>query len=144
MVYRNASDKDIESIFALVCELESTTLDLEDFSSVYLDNLEDKNIHYIVAENRNKEIVGFISLHIQKLLHHVGKIGKIQELIISAKERGRGVGKELLKQAKGIALDSGCIQLEVCCNRKRKESHEFYMSQEFKKTHYKFTDKISY
>ena len=139
MVFRSAFENDLKKIFVLMCKLEESILNFKDFNTIYLQNLEDKNVHYIVAEDDKKEIVGFISLHVQKLLHHVGKIGEIQELIVVDKERGRGIGKELIKEAKKLAIEKGCIQLEVCCNRKRKESHSFYMSQKLNKTHYKFT-----
>ncbi len=71
MVFRDAFENDLEKIYTLICELEKSILNFKDFNRVYLDNLEDKNIYYIIAEDEEKEIVGFISLHIQKLLHHV-------------------------------------------------------------------------
>ena len=139
MVFRYAIKNDLKKIYTLICELEKSILNFEDFNRAYIDNLQDKNIYYMVAEDEEKEIVGFISLHIQKLLHHVGNIGEIQELIVLDKARRVGIGKELLKQAKKLAIEKGCIQLEVCCNTKREESHLFYISQKLKKTHYKFT-----
>lgn len=135
---RSALKEDLKEIYNLVCELEGQSVNFQDFEHTYLDNLENKNIYYIVAEDKDK-LVGFISLHIQNLLHHVGKISEIQELIVLDTHRGLGIGKVLFDEVKRISTEMGCIQLEVCCNCKRGKSHSFYLSQNMKKSHYKFT-----
>lgn len=66
---------------------------------------------------RDEDIVGFVSLHIQELLHHAERIGEIQELIVSEKERGIGIGKKLFEKTKEVCQQEGAVQLEVCCNQ---------------------------
>ena len=94
-------------------------------------------IFYLVYEEKD-EVLGFISVHIQRLLHHISNIAEIHELIVDEKVRGRGIGSQLFEKAKYIARKNGCIQLEVCCNQRRKESHKFYEGQGMKNSHYKF------
>lgn len=138
MKLRSALIDDLKNIYTLICKLEESNIDIQEFSQIYLDNLADQNVHYIVAEDKGK-LIGFISLHIQKLLHHVGKISEIQELFVVESYRRLGIGNKLLNEAKQVSLKNGCIQIEVCCDRKRAISHLFYLSQSMKKTHYKFT-----
>ena len=70
MNIRKAKKSDLDSIFSLICELEDNIVDNNQFCTVYINNLSDKKIYYIVAEERGK-VVGFASMHIQLLLHHV-------------------------------------------------------------------------
>lgn len=141
MRLRSAIKDDLKDIYHLICNLEDCNIDFPEFNQIYLENIGNKSIHYVVVEDKDK-IVGFISLHIQKLLHHVGKVSEIQELIVEESYRGLRIGKVLFEEAKRISKESGCIQLEVCCSSKREKSHMFYLSQNMKKTHYKFIDDL--
>jgi PhnO protein len=87
----------------------------------------------------NKKAVGFASLHIQKLLHHTGNIAEIQELIVTKHYQGNGIGKLLFDEIQKVAISKNCLQLEVCCNKKRVDNHIFYELQDMKSNHYKFS-----
>lgn len=138
MHIRKAEMHDLDSIFSLICELEESQISKNHFCAVFLNNLSNKNIHYVVAEQSGK-IVGFISVHIQQLLHHAGSIAEIQELIVTKQYQGSGVGHKLFEEAKNISEDNDCINIEVCCNRMRGKSHAFYEKLGMKKSHFKFT-----
>ena len=127
----------LEAVYELVCELESKNLNKNDFSQIYRDNINNDNIYYLVAVDESG-IIGFASLHIQKLLHHCGKVGEIQEIIISKNQQGTGVGTALFNRIKETAVLNNCVLLEVCCNKIREKSHWFYIKQGMKKSHYKF------
>ncbi len=133
-----AKAEHLEEIYKLMCELEPYQFDKNQFEQIYLSNLQNKNIHYIVAKREDK-IVGFISVHIQCLLHHASNIAEIQELVVSNQHQRTGLGHKLFEKAKDIARENDCLQLEVCCNMSRSESHIFYEVQGFKRSHYKFT-----
>jgi len=125
-------------IYELICELENEFLDKEEFLQIFQSNLNNKNIYYLVALEESS-IIGFASLHIQKLLHHCARIGEIQELIVSKARQGSGVGTELFIHIKEIADKNNCEILEVCCNRRREKSHQFYLKQGMEQSHFKFT-----
>ena len=134
----NAKESNFEAIYELICELENTIIDRPSFYNVYSHNLICSDIHYIIAvEDHN--VVGFASLHIQHLLHHVSKIGELQEIIVHQEKRGLKIGKNLFDSIKKIAIENKCTQLEICCRQTRKESHEFYLKQGAENSHYKFT-----
>lgn len=136
-----ATAQDFNEIFNLMCELEEDILDKEAFATIFKKNLKNENIHYLVAKD-GADIIGFISLYTHDLLHHVSKIAEVQELIVTARFQGQGIGYALLQKAKDIAIDQSCYQLEVCCNMSRTGSHKFYEKQSLAKTHYKFTEKL--
>lgn len=134
---RGAQPADLEQVYRLIVELEQISPEQEVFSAVYNRNLLRGDVCYAVGVEDGC-VVGFISLHIQELLHHSGSIGEIQELIVTEKSRGTGAGRRLMEWACNTAVQHGCLQLEVCCNRARPESHTFYERMGLDRSHYKF------
>lgn len=128
----------LDDVYKLVCVLEGKELDRTAFDRIYMTNLDNHDIYYYVAED-DSGIIGFASLHIQLLLHHTSKVGELQEIIVAGNKRGEGVGKALFDEIKKMAVQNGCSLLEVCCNKKRVESHGFYISQGMDNSHFKFT-----
>ena len=140
--FRKAKSSDVDKVFQLINELEDGKLDKDRFCGVFENNLLDPNINYILAID-NSAIAGFLSLHIQELLHHTGKVAEIQELFIDEEMRGQGIGEKLVNEARRIAAEEQCILIEVSTNIKRERAQKFYEEKaRFRKTHYKFTDKI--
>lgn len=132
-----ATADQIDEIYKLICELEDQQLCKVDFNNSFLSNILNKDVYYFVAIQKGC-IIGFISLHVQCLLHHTSKIAEIQELIVSEQSQAKGVGHMLFEKAKEVAIENNCLQLEVCCNIKRITSHEFYKRQGMANNHYKF------
>lgn len=85
----NARPEHFPQIYSLICELEEAPLDRTKLEAVYLRNLTDPGIHYLVALE-NGEAAGFASVHIQHLLHHGGKIAELQEIVVAESRRGQG------------------------------------------------------
>ncbi len=138
---REAHPQDCQAMYSMISELENEQPDTVEFEKVFAGNLSSPNIHYIVA-TANNEIVGFISLHIQNLLHHTGPAAEIQELFVKSDFRSHGVGKQLIDEARRIALAHGSKIFEVTCNMRREAAHRFYEKNGLEKTHYKFTENI--
>ncbi len=133
-----AGEKEEAAVYALLCQLEGRALDQAAFHEVYLENLENPRVVYLLSLERGT-ISGFCSLHVQPLLHHAGRIAEIQELIVCPSQRGSGAGRALFSAAMQKAREMNCIQLEVCCNLNRALSHHFYAHMGLMKSHYKFT-----
>ncbi len=134
---REAVFEDGEQIHRLIVALEGTAIDIRQFQIIYKANLMNPDIYYVVYEDKCT-VLGFISVHVQKILHHTAAVAEIQELIVDEVVRQCGIGKRLFQNAKEIAVKNGCTQIEVCCNQKRVSSHQFYQSQGMTNHHYKF------
>ena len=65
---------------------------------------------------------------------------ELQEIVVARERRGQGLGGRLFSEAEKTAAAAGCLQLEVCCNRKRTDSHRFYERQGMAASHFKFTE----
>ncbi len=139
---RRAVSGDFEAVFRLICLLEDDTIDRGELSRIYEENLADRDIVYLVAEV-DGVVSGFGSLHIQRLLHHAGPVGEIEELIVSMEARGQGIGGKLFEKLSRIATDRHCLVLEVSSNLERKKAHTFYQRRGLKQTHAKLTKALS-
>lgn len=137
MDIREAKNDDLQAIYELIDELEATHFEFTNFEKGFRFNSNQPNIYYYVAEHLGL-VVGFISIHTQFLLHHNGFIGEIQELIVSEKYRGKGIGQKLIKKAIELAETIGMEQLEVTTNIKRERTHQFYRKNNFIETSKKF------
>ncbi|RZJ67509.1 MAG: GNAT family N-acetyltransferase [Flavobacterium sp.] len=138
MQIRQAQLSDFETVYDFINQLENEIMDSERQRGIFEANLSDPNIVYLLAFSDEKA-VGFVSLHIQKLLHHGGPIGEIQEMFVSSDARSLGVGKQLIDEIKRIAKQKNVLQLEVTSNFKRESAHKFYEREGFSHTHKKFT-----
>ena len=142
MHIRKVEQKDMLTVYEQICLLEDFTFNISEFEKIFIHNMKDINILYYIAESHDGVAIGFISCHIQNLLHHAGKVAEIQELFVKKNNRGQGIGQALVKciEQELIALD--CISFEVTAQNKRIDTHEFYTKMGFNQSHLKFTKKL--
>ncbi len=138
---RHATEHDASVIYKFICILEEIQLNQATFNSIFHQNLTNPFIHYIVAEWAG-EVVGFVSCHVQHLLHHGGKVGEIQELFVRPDVRNQHIGHQLIAALNTLAVENGFINLEVTTNQKRDDTVRFYERESFKQTHFKFVKPI--
>lgn len=135
---RKVENQDLDFVYQSICELENEVLDFEVFKAIFNENISNKNNLYLLAENEN-EGVGFISFHMQNLLHHCGLVGEIQEFFIHQKYRGQGIGKQLIEKIMNYADQNNLKSIEVTTNKRRTENVLIYENLGFGLTHNKFT-----
>jgi PhnO protein len=142
VVIRPASQNDVETVYGFLCDLENTVLDKPQFEQIFRHNLTNPLIHYLIAE-WNGEAVGFVSCHIQHILHHTGKVGEIQELYVSPDHRNQRIGHTLVSALDTLARQQGVVNLEVTTNQQRIDTVRFYEREHFSRTHFKLVKPIS-
>ncbi|WP_166921149.1 GNAT family N-acetyltransferase [Flavobacterium poyangense] len=135
---RKIESQDLGFVYKSICELENEILDFEIFEEIFNENISNPNNVYLIAENE-KEYLGFISFHTQKLLHHCGLVGEIQEFFIDKSCRGQGIGRQLIIKIMLYASQNHLKSIEVATNRKRVENVLIYENLGFDLTHNKFT-----
>ncbi len=90
--------------------------------------LEDKNIHYYIAEVDNF-VVGVASLiTINKLIRGGNRVGLIEDVAVSKSAGSRGVGTMLIERLKDLAVERGCYKVILNCSE---ENIEFYKKFDF-------------
>lgn len=141
VITRKANSDDFESVYLLICDLEGQKMDNESFKTIYLKNLSDPNIHYLVADKDNS-VVGFISLHVQHILHHSKPTCELQELTINPDLRGIGIGGLLMKEVEIIARKLNLEEIELTTKIHRERAQEFYRNLGYIHSHNKFVKKL--
>ncbi len=141
MIIDIAKPTEVSEVYQLINALEETTTSFNAFKDIYLYNLQQATIIYIVAKIKDT-IVGFISAHGQLLLHHLGYVYEIQELYVIDDYRGQGIGKALVDTIERMVTTRHAVSLEVTAQKKRLQAHAFYSKNAFISTHFKFTKQL--
>jgi len=137
MELRECAESDVRDVYDLVCELKESELDYRGFEAAFGDKINDKTMRCILAAEGGKAI-GFLSLNIDYQLHHAAKVATIEELVVNAEHRGRGVGGLLLESAVQHAKDAKCDVIELTSGIARERAHKFYIKNGFAKSSLKF------
>ncbi len=138
---RPATQNDASVIYDFMCTLEETSLDATAFNTIFALNLSNPQVHYLVAE-RQGDVLGFVSCHVQYLLHHTGKVGEIQELFVRPEVRNQRIGHQLVGTLNTLAVEQNFVHLEVTTNKKRTDTIRFYERESFARTHVKLVKPI--
>ncbi len=141
LTIRPATPDDLPTIYAFLCDLEDETLDQAKFEAVYSRNLANPAVFYRVAE-LGGEVVGFLSCHVQHLLHHTGPVGEIQELYVRPDCRNQRIGHAFMKFLDELVGEEGLVNLEVTTNQKRTDTARFYEQTGFARTHWKLVKQV--
>lgn len=135
---RKIQIQDLDFVYKSICELENEIFDFETFKSIFNENISNPNHLYLIAENEN-ESLGFITFHIQNLLHHCGLVGEIQEFFIDKNHRGKGIGRKLVDEIILYSEQNNLKSIEVTTNKKRLENVLIYENLGFTLSYNKFT-----
>ncbi len=138
---RKATIDDIDSVYSLICDLENQGLDRVAFDTIYRFNINISETIYLVAEIDGR-VVGFLSIHIQHILHHSKSTCELQELNVFNEYRSFGIGTQLMREAERIAKELGLEEIELTTKVYRKRAQEFYVRLGYTNSHLKFVKKL--
>jgi len=138
---RPATIDDFEYVYEFVNLLEDEKFDRQKQWEIYLENAGNPNNIYLIAWAHSLA-VGYLSCHIQNLMHHAGLVGEIQEMYVNENGRNHGIGRRLIETLVEMAKARGVLRLEVTSSFKREGAHRFYEREGFVHTHKKFTYKL--
>ncbi|MEQ1911574.1 MAG: GNAT family N-acetyltransferase [Vicinamibacterales bacterium] len=135
---RRSHREDFPQILDLLRELwPGRELDEEAVRLVFLEALSSDSYVYFSACDQAR-VVGFASLHILKSLRTAGPFGHLDELIVAAAVRGRGIGGRLLDAATVAAQARNCLRVEFNSGIQRADTHRFYESRGFERRAFHF------
>jgi len=133
---RTAKREDISAVYGLIKQLSRHNFTNEQFYDCYLYNLERG---CVIVYEKNNNIYGCIVFNIHYHLHYSRKTAEIVNLVVDENARNSGIGKELLKAFEKIAIENGCVCIEVDSGKYREAAHRFYKREGFICNHYKLT-----
>lgn len=111
---RKATYEDLNSI----CDIYTEAFDGKTAPSTrqWWNILDDKNIHYFVAEQYGS-VVGVASLiTINKLIRGGNRVAMIEDVAVSKYSGSRGIGTMLIERLKELAIEKGCYKTILNCS----------------------------
>jgi GNAT superfamily N-acetyltransferase len=127
---REARADDAETVAALCAQLGYPSSPEQ--VGIRLDEiLADAEHIVLVAERSDEEVIGWVQVHIRKLLvadRHAEMVG----LVVDQGHRGQKVGLRLMEAAEGWARSQACVAVRLRTNVVRTEAHQFYETLGYK------------
>ena len=73
--------------------------------------------HIIQVIELNNKIVASGTLYIEnKIIHNLGKVGHIEDIIVDINIRGKSLGKQIVKHLIHLSENNGCYKTILNCN----------------------------
>lgn len=81
--------------------------------------------HVIFVAEHQKKIIGSTTLLIeQKFIHNGGKVGHIEDVVVSEKFQSRGIGAIIIKTVLEYAKSQGCYKTILDCDDSVRQFYE--------------------
>jgi len=142
LVIRESTENDIPSILNLLYELERPKPLDDNEIKIFKNKIQDyfsDSYKTILVSEKEKEIMGIVSIIYLQRLNRAKLEMYIPELIVTEKFRYSGVGKKMIQHCIDIAKKKGCYRIRLESGNQRKESHIFYKSIGFEQSALSFT-----
>ena len=106
-----------------------TTIDPNQISqqmfNTFVNNLNEKHQIFVIEEPNSHIIIGTITLLIEpKLIHNMGVVGHIEDVVVDSNFRGLGLSKLLVYKGVEIAKNYNCYKIILDCNNVNKSIYE--------------------
>lgn len=138
---REASMDDLPDILDLYRQFDmdnGNTLELNKAAAIFKKMKSYPDYKIYVAEDENV-IVGTFALAIMDNIAHLGSpSGLVEDVVVSAKMQGKGIGKKMMETAMDLCRSKGCYKLALSSKLKRVNAHRFYESIGFEKHGYSY------
>lgn len=117
IVIRQIRRDDIDSGFLESLDVLSPARDMNiQKARQVFDIIQNNQDHIVIVAVRDKDVVGTATLLIEhKFIHDGSKAGHIEDVAVSAKEQGRGVGRMLIEHLLDVADLHGCYRTTLDC-----------------------------
>jgi glucosamine-phosphate N-acetyltransferase len=99
--------------------------------NTFIENLGNNHAIYVLEDIVNNIIIGTITLLIEgKIIHNMGKVAHIEDVVVDPNYRGQNLGKALIQKVTDIAHDANCYKIILDCSE---HNEEFYKKCDYKR-----------
>ena len=122
---------DLAAVLSLISELSevahgSHSFNLVDMQRVFDEMEKFPDIYLNLVAEVSGKVAGYISVIFYKTVFHKGGTALINELVVTDRERGKGIGQRLVQVAKEQALVRGLDEIEVGTEKTNELAQRFY------------------
>jgi GNAT superfamily N-acetyltransferase len=89
----------------------------------------------ILVARSSGRIIGMVNLLYTVSTALGGRVGILEDMVVSPKERGSGVGTELLNHAVRYAVKKGCKRITLLTDKDNLGARRFYQKLGFNRSH---------
>ncbi len=143
---RESTYDDIPSLLELLDELgrpkPQKDNDLENFTALLKNYMQEDDKKILVAEIDNSKIIGMISMVFLSRLNQNTSEMYVPELIVSQNYHSKGIGKKLINFSIELGKEKKCHRIRLESGNQRIESHKFYKHLGFEDSSVFFTKNL--
>ncbi len=126
ILVRKITDSDLENGFleSLDSLRQVSNIDIKKAKSI-LQKITQNPDHIIFVAFDGRRVIGATTLLIeQKFIHDGGKVGHIEDVVVSKDLQGKGVGEKIIQFVLDYAKKQGCYKTILDCDDKVKPFYE--------------------
>ena len=122
-------ENEMVSLLELYKQLNPEDIIINEFTAKNIwNNIKTQHIKYFIAKENGKIIASCYICIIPNLTRGGKSIGFIENVITDIEYRGKGIGKNIMKNAIEYAREQNCYKILLQSGNKRAEAHGFYAS----------------
>ena len=128
LIFRKIQIADCDKNYFNLLNQLNNTIDNEHISKLFLENfissLNENHQIIIIEDYITKEIIGTGTILIEtKILHNMGKVAHIEDIVVDKNKRGLGLGFKIINYLVNIAKEKKCYKVILNCSE---ENVPFY------------------
>ena len=128
MDFRHIESSDYYKDYLLLLEqltiVEKEKINYEQFK-IFVESL--SNNHIIIVIEDNNKIIGSGTLLIEnKVIHNMGSVGHIEDIIIHNNYRKLGLGKKIIDELVNISIKANCYKIILDCSEKNSNFYAIF------------------
>jgi GNAT superfamily N-acetyltransferase len=127
---RIAKSEDVTELVNLLNELFSMDIEFEPNNEIQRKGLlaiiQNTELGCILVKCNDRKIIGMVSILYSVSTALGGKVGILEDMIISEKYRAMGNGRELLEYAINFAKENNCLRLTLLTDYNNESAIGFY------------------
>jgi GNAT superfamily N-acetyltransferase len=127
MKLRTIQEEDLTALNRLYEELVGVPTEPDKMAATYAVIRDNPQYHLIGAFNGEGVLVGTVmGIFCYDLVKDCRPFMVVENVVVAAAHRGKGIGKMLMLELERIALERGCAYAMLVSGFQRKEAHRFY------------------
>lgn len=82
----------------------------------FIDSLNENHCVFVLFDETINKILGSATVLIeQKLIHNMGKVGHVEDVVVDSDIRGKGIGKLLISHVVDYCKEKNCYKVILDC-----------------------------